>query len=107
MEKVNRRIASYRPALRTWSTKACAKYLPHTWLWTEAGRNERRLTHRAPMTQALPHVLQSFAKAFANALAVCPYRNRTEICLLAAAKRAGGRRGSHWLSGNPLRRNSI
>ena len=57
-------------------------------------RNENtRRTHRAPLTQALPHVLQSFAKAFANALAVCPYRNRTEICLLAAAKRAEGDEG--------------
>ena len=57
-------------------------------------RNENtRRTHRAAMTQALPHVLQSFAKAFANALAVRPYRNRTEICLLAAAKRAEGDEG--------------
>ena len=93
MEKVNRWIASYRTAPRVRSTKACVKKLPHTWLWTEAGRNERRLTHRAPMTQALPHVLQSFAKAFANALAVRPCRNRTEICLLAAAKRAEGDEG--------------
>ena len=100
MEKVNRWIASYRTATRTWSTKDCAKKLPHTWLWTEAGRNETRHTHRAPLTQALLDILQSFAKAFANALAVRPCRNRTEICLLAATKRAGGDEGpmAVWIS---------
>ena len=95
MEKVAVWVASYRTATRTWSTKACAKWLPHTWLWTEAGRNETRRTYRAPLTQALLGILQSFAEAFANALAVRPCRNRTEICLLAATKRAGGRRRSH------------
>ena len=91
MEKVNRWIASYRTAPRVRSTKACVKKLPHTWLWTEAGRNETRRTHRAPMTQALPHVLQSFAKAFANALAVRPCRNRTDFCLCGSYQ-AGERR---------------
>ena len=45
-------------------------------------------------------VLQSFAEAFANALAVRPCRNRTEICLLAATKRAGGDEGpmAVWIS---------
>ena len=95
MEKVNRRIASYRPAHNTWSTKACAKYLPHTWLWTEAGRNERRLTHRAPMTQALPHVLQSFAKAFANAFGCVPVPESNRDLPPGSYQAGGRRRGSH------------
>ena len=66
MGKVHGWMASYRTDPRTWSTKDCAKKLPHTWLWTEAGRNETRRTYRAPLTQALPHVLQSYAEAFAN-----------------------------------------
>ena len=93
MEKVVGWIASYRTAPRMRSTKACVKKLNKKWLLDLCEQNERRLTHRAPMTQALPHVLQSFAKAFANALAVRPCRNRTEICLLAATKRAEGDEG--------------
>jgi hypothetical protein len=90
MEKVNRWIASYRTAPRVRSTKACVKKLPHTWLWTEAGRNERRLTHRAPMTQALPHVLQSFAKAFANAFGCVPVPESNRD-LPSGSFQAGGR----------------
>ena len=93
MGKVHGWMASYRTAPRTWSTKACAKKLNKKWLLDLCERNETRRTYRAPLTQALPHVLQSFAEAFANALAVRPCRNRTDFCLLAATKRAGGDEG--------------
>ena len=53
-------------------------------------RNETRRTHRAPMTSGEHEFLQSFAEAFANALAVRPCRNRTDFCL-PGSYQAGGR----------------
>ena len=101
-------MASYRTAPRTWSTKACVKKLNKKWLLDLCEQNETRRTHRSPMTQALLDILQSFAEAFANALAVRPCRNRTDFCLLAATKRAGGDEGPT-MAGclNPLRNSYV
>ena len=97
-------MASYRTAPRTWSTKACVKKLKKTRLLDLCERNETRRTHRAPMTSGEYEFLQSFAEAFANALAVRPCRNRTETCLFGSYQAGGRRREGPWLNRFLLRK---
>ena len=72
MEKVVGWMASYRTAPRTYVVHQSLRQVAQQKVAVGFVRNENtRRTHRAPLTQALPHVLQSFAEAFVNALAVC------------------------------------